>query len=343
MDIPADALDHANVYLLVISFGWVFMFVNDCVAAIMRGLGNTKYAFYFMIISSLINIALGILFVVVFKMGIVGIALSTVVAEMISCILSLIFLRNMWLEKFSDLKSEGKYGENFSSKTQKFFFNVKDLKNTLRIGIPVAVQVVVINLSFIFLTMRLNAYGIDVSSASGIGSKVIILISAPALAIGQSISAMVGQNAGACKIQRIKEIVKKGVCLTFCVSIFILILTQIFSNSIVSLFNRDGGVIANSVFYLRICSLNCITYSIMFAFNLFSIGLGNSKLGLLNALIDSVLIKGALCIILESFFHLGFTGIYIAISCSSFIPAIIGFVYFKSNTWEKRVLRFNRK
>ena len=324
MDIPHEAMQYASDYMFVICTGWVFMFGYNSVCAVMKGLGDSKCPLYFMLISTVLHVGLDIAFVGPLNMGPKGAAISTVIAECISFVLSLVFLKKLY----------------FKGEKLKFFAMKKEkLLILLKIGLPTTAQMVIVNISFLFITSMLNIYGVVVASAAGTGMKVLNLMTTPCWAIGQTVCAMAGQSMGAGDIERTKNVGKIGVKVNFLVNLLVVIIFQIFAGQIISLFDTNPDVISHGILFIRLCcSLDCIMYAIMFTYDMFAVGVGDSKLGFFNSLIDSVFMRVVVCWILGFVFNFGFIGIYIGVAVSSVIPAIIGAIYFKKGTWKKKRL-----
>lgn len=324
MDVPQESMKYASDYMFVICTGWIFMFGYNSVCAVMKGLGDSRCPLYFMIISTIIHVVLDVIFVGPLNMGPKGAAISTVIAECISFVLSLIFLKKLY----------------FKDERIKFFTLKKEkLIALLKIGLPTTGQMVIVNISFLFITSMLNVYGVVVASAAGTGMKILNLMTTPCWAIGQTVCTMVGQSMGSGNIERTREVGRIGVKVNFLVNLLIVLIFQLFSGQIISLFDTNPDVISQGILFIRICcSLDCIMYAIMFTYNMFAVGTGDSKIGFYNSLVDSVLMRIIVCWILGFAFNFGFIGIYAGVAISSVISAIIGAIYFKSGKWEKKKL-----
>ena len=200
-----------------------------------------------------------------------------------------------------------------------------------------------LSISYLLITGMLNTFGVSVAAASGIGLKVNTFAGMPCWAIGQAVTAMVGQNMGAKNIERVKKITQSGLLINVCVTLIAVVLVQLFSENIIMLFDPEStDVIKEGVLYLRICcSVNSLVYVVMYTLDSFAIGVGSANIAMCNALLDAVVVRLPICWLLAFIFQMGFTGIYIGQAVSPVLPAIVGVVYFTSKKWSSKKLISN--
>ena len=201
----------------------------------------------------------------------------------------------------------------------------------LKVGLPTAIQMAVVNISYLLITGMLNNFGVPVAAASGVGLKVNTLAGMPCWAIGQAVTAMVGQNMGAQKIERVKKITRAGLGLNLSITLIVVILVQIFAKPVIMLFDPvSTDVIEDGILYLRICcGANSLIYAVMYTFDSF-------------ALLDAVIVRLPVSWLLAFAAGIGFPGVYIGQAVSPFIPAVVGWFYFKSRGWENRGLTLKK-
>ena len=210
----------------------------------------------------------------------------------------------------------------------------------LKVGLPTAIQMAVVNISYLLITGMLNNFGVPVAAASGVGLKVNTLAGMPCWAIGQAVTAMVGQNMGAQKIERVKKITRAGLGLNLSITLIVVILVQIFAKPVIMLFDPvSTDVIEDGILYLRICcGANSLIYAVMYTFDSFAIGTGSANIAMVNALLDAVIVRLPVSWLLAFAAGIGFPGVYIGQAVSPFIPAVAGWFYFRSRGWENRGL-----
>ena len=198
---PEESYQQARDYLDVTLLGTVFIFGYNAFSAILRGFGDSRRPLIFVSIACAINVVLDILFVGVFGMEAKGAAIATVISQAISMFLCIITL----------IRSDFIFDFKLSS----FKFVKERFVTIMRVGIPISIQNVIVNFSFLVLTSIANSMGVNASAAVGIVGKYNGFAILPAIAVGSSVSAMVAQNMGAGAIDRAKNILYR-----FCSSFF---------------------------------------------------------------------------------------------------------------------------
>lgn len=332
LNVPADAYQDACDYMKIICWGTIFVFGYNAVCSVLKGLGDSKSPLYFVGIATIINIVLDILLVGPFGMGTAGAAYATITAQGISFVISVFYLR--------------KHKVFFSADShKKFALQIDKLVSILKVGLPTAIQMVVVNTAYLLVTGMLNQFGTSVSAASGVGLQINTFAGMPCWAIGQAITAMVGQCIGAGEIRRARKVVKIGLLLNISVTLIVVIGVQIFAEQLILLFgSASAEVITDGVYYLRICcGINSLIYAVMYTLDSFAIGVGSANIAMLNALLDAVIVRLPVSWILAFTLSMGFPGIYYGQALSPILPAIVGFFYFQGKGWEKKTLIHDKR
>ena len=327
LDVPADAYQDACDYMRIICCGTVFVFGYNAVCSVLKGLGDSKSPLYFVGIATIINIILDILLVGPFGMGTAGAAYATIIAQGISFVISLFYLKRHKMF-FS------------TTKHKKFTLQWDKLAAIVKVGLPTAIQMVVVNTAYLLVTGMLNQFGTSVSAASGVGLQINTFAGMPCWAIGQAVTAMVGQCIGAGQIQRARKVVKISLLLNLLVTLFVVIGVQLFAEQLILLFGSNSPeVISDGVYYLRVCcGINSLIYAIMYTLDSFAIGVGAANIAMLNALLDAVIVRLPVSWLFAFALNMGFSGIYYGQALSPILPAIVGFLYFLSKSWERKTL-----
>ncbi|WP_279230304.1 MATE family efflux transporter [Eubacterium maltosivorans] len=196
MRVPPEAMRYACEYMSIMSIGVFFVFGYNAVCAIVRGLGDAKSPLLFVAAASVINIILDALLVGSFKLATQGAVSATVIAQGSAFIIAVIYLR--------------KRDFVFDFKPRHFRISSEMLIPILKIGLPSALQLAVVNLLYLMVTSMLNVYGVANATAAGIGLKINTFLAMPCWAIGTGVTTMVGQNMGAQKPDRVRKILKNG-------------------------------------------------------------------------------------------------------------------------------------
>lgn len=327
LNIPADAYQDACDYMKIICWGTVFVFGYNAVCSVLKGLGDSKSPLYFVGIATIINIVLDILLVGPLGIGTAGAAYATITAQGISFLISIFYLR--------------KHKVFFSADVHKrFTLQMDKLVSILKVGLPTAIQMVVVNTAYLLVTGMLNQFGTSVSAASGVGLQINTFAGMPCWAIGQAVTAMVGQCIGAGEIKRARKVVKIGLLLNVSVTLVVVIGVQVFAEQLILLFGSTSAeVINDGVYYLRICcGVNSLIYAVMYTLDSFAIGVGAANIAMLNALLDAVIVRLPVSWLLAFTLSMGFPGIYYGQALSPILPAIVGFLYFQNKGWERKTL-----
>lgn len=327
LNVPADAYQDACDYMKIICWGTVFVFGYNAVCSVLKGLGDSKSPLYFVGIATIINIALDILLVGPLGIGTAGAAYATITAQGISFLISIFYLR--------------KHKVFFSADVHKrFTLQMDKLFSILKVGLPTAIQMVVVNTAYLLVTGMLNQFGTSVSAASGVGLQINTFAGMPCWAIGQAVTAMVGQCVGAGEIKRARKVVKIGLLLNVSVTLVVVIGVQVFAEQLILLFGSTSAeVINDGVYYLRICcGVNSLIYAVMYTLDSFAIGVGAANIAMLNALLDAVIVRLPVSWFLAFTLSMGFPGVYYGQALSPILPAIVGFLYFQNKGWERKTL-----
>lgn len=327
LNVPADTYQDACDYMKIICCGTVFVFGYNAVCSVLKGLGDSKSPLYFVGIATIINVVLDIILVGPFGMGTAGASCATITAQGISFVISLFYLK--------------RHKIFFSMETQrKFTFQWDKLTAILKVGLPTAIQMVVVNTAYLLVTGMLNQFGTAVSAAFNVGLQINTFAGMPCWAIGQAVTAMVGQCMGAGQVKRIRKVVKISLLMNVAVTLVVVIGIQLFAKPLILLFGSTSPEVVNDgVCYLRICcGINSLIYAAMYTLDSFAIGVGAANVAMINALLDAVIVRLPMSWILAFAFNMGFPGIYYGQALSPVLSAIVGLLYFMSKKWERKTL-----
>lgn len=327
LNVPADAYQDACNYMKIFCCGTVFIFGYNAVCSVLKGLGDSKSPLYFVGVATVINIVLDIILVGPLGLGTAGAAYATITAQGISFLISLIYLKRHKL--FFSMESH-----------RKFTLQWDKLAAIVKVGLPTAIQMVVVNTAYLLVAGMLNQYGTAVSAASNVGLQINTFAGMPCWAIGQAVTAMVGQCIGAGQIERARKVVKISLVMNVAVTLIVIISVQIFAEPLVLLFGSTSQeVINDGVYYLRICcSINSLIYAVMYSLDSFAIGVGAANVAMINALLDAVIVRLPMSWFLSFTLNMGFSGIYYGQALSPVLPAIVGLLYFVGGKWEGKTL-----
>ena len=315
LSVPSEAMTDASAYLRVLCLGTPLSFGYLAHSAFRKGTGDAKVPLLCIAAAAAINLLLDLLLVGILALGTVGAAYATVASQGASLLLSL---------------SLGRGQDGAVSRRPRFTLRRQPLAAIVKIGLPTALQMVVVTLSYCVLAGMCNTFGVSVAAAAGIGLKVNTLVAMPCWSLGQAVTAMVGQNTGAGAMDRVRKITCTGLWCSLASTLILLLLVHRFSLPILQLFGSDSPeVLSAGVLYFQICcGVNSLFYTAMYLLDSFAIGLGHAKVALVNALLDSFLLRLPVCWCLAFPLALGYPGLWIGQAISPLLPALIGGWFF---------------
>ena len=317
---PEEVIPQAVAYFRIY-IGGTFLFVTfNSIISILRGVGESVRPMLFILITTVLNIAFDLLFILVFKWGIEGAARATVVSQGIGMCIALAYVNNTH--------------PLLSIKKQDMLFDWKLFKESLKIGLPTSVQQCAIALGLIALLGIVNSFGTNTLTAYGAAGKIDTIITQAVLTLSGALAAFCGQNIGAGRLDR----VKKGVQFTMYTNIALGLLTfaavYLFGNEMMRIFTKDIDVVAIGKEYLLIIGGFFIVHGALNVYNGALRGAGDTLFPMIPSLVCLWLIRIPLAYYLSSW--LGRNGIWWAIGISITIGLIVTFVYYKIGFWKRR-------
>lgn len=317
---PEEVIPQAVAYFRIY-IGGTFLFVTfNSIISILRGVGESVRPMLFILITTVLNIAFDLLFILVFKWGIEGAARATVVSQGIGMCIALAYVNNTH--------------PLLSIKKQDMLFDWKLFKESLKIGLPTSVQQCAIALGLIALLGIVNSFGTNTLTAYGAAGKIDTIITQAILTLSGALAAFCGQNIGAERLDR----VKKGVQFTMYTNIALGLLTfaavYLFGNEMMRIFTKDIDVVAIGKEYLLIIGGFFIVHGALNVYNGALRGAGDTLFPMITSLVCLWLIRIPLAYYLSSW--LGRNGIWWAIGISITIGLIVTFVYYKMGFWKRR-------
>ena len=238
MNTPENVMADSTLYLRVYFGGILFVFLYNIGSGILRAVGDSKRPLYFLIICCFLNIFLDLLLVVVFHMGVAGVALGTLISQAVSAVLIIVTL----------CRSK----EMYHLTLREIRFYRAPLLSLLRIGIPAGFQSVMYNLANVTIQSALNAFGTDTMAAWRAFGKIDSLFWMISGAFGTSVTTFVGQNYGAGKYDRIRKSVKVSLGMFFGTAIAISLIMITLGQYMFYLFTTDDTVIEIGMQILRL-------------------------------------------------------------------------------------------
>lgn len=273
---PQEILPLSVLYITILICGVPATFAYNLFAGLLRSLGNSKAPLWAMLVSSVTNILLDILFVLVFKWGIAGAAIATVIAQIVAAIYCWICISQIKIISLSK---------------KDFIFDLSLCRKLMKLGLPLAAQNSIIAFGGMIVSRVINGYG-GVYMASYVSvTKLYGLMEIAATSFGFALMTYVGQNFGANKMDRIKTGTKNGMLLSLSCSIIILICMLVFGKQILSMFVSASDINAefflkNSYYYLSIMSILLPLLYILWLCRCVIQGLGNTFMPMISGFVE---------------------------------------------------------
>ncbi|MEG0352722.1 MAG: MATE family efflux transporter [Cellulosilyticaceae bacterium] len=314
MNTPENVFEYANAYITVIYAGMFTQAIYNMSAGILRALGDSKTPLYFLIIASIVNIVLDLVFIINLNMGVAGAAHATNISQGLAAIMCLIYS----YKKFQLLRL----------KKEDFKVPVNYYQTHFRIGLPMALQFSITALGVITLQSAINIFGSSVMAAYTAASKVIQLVMQPLVTYGVSTATFVGQNLGAGLYQRIREGIRVITFISIGTSLLASALVVIFGHLLVGLFleNPSQEVMGYASQVLNYAAVFFVPLGLIFIYRNALQGMGKSFIPMMAGVFELVA-RAVVAYTLPTF--MGFAGICLADPAAwlaAFIPLII--VYF---------------
>lgn len=314
MHAPLEAFDDTVLYIFICSTGTIFIVAYNFICSIFRGLGDSRTPLITVGIACICNIVGDLILVGLFKMGVKGVAIATISAQMISVILSASFIKKKGLPF------------DFSKKNIRFH---KELSfQIIKYGVPIALLDGLVHVSFLAITTIVNSLGVTASAAIGIAEKLAGFIMLVPSSFAQSVSVFVAQNYGAEKYDRAKKILFYGISSSLCFAIIMAYFCFYHGNLLSGLFSNDIAVINASWDYMKAYAIDCLLTSFMFSLTGYFNGCGKTTFVMIQGLIGALGIRIPLSYILSQMYPTSLFFIGLATPSSTFVQVILCLIYF---------------
>ena len=247
MNTTEDALPGAILYLRVYFLGMIPNLVYNMGTAVLRAVGDSRRPLYFLMAASLCNIVLDLLLVVVFHLGVLGVAIATVASQLLSAVLVVLSLT----------RAEG---ASFQLFPRSLTIHPQPCQAILRVGVPTALQSVMYSSSNLFIQAAINSFGTDAVAAWTAYGKMDVIFWMTITAMSQSVTTFAGQNYGAGKYDRLKKGVRVSIGMSAVITLALSAIMVLFARPILTIFTPDHDVLEIGVSMVRFLAPSYITY-----------------------------------------------------------------------------------
>ena len=323
---PDNIINQSVTYIQITCGLTIVLLTYNGVTAVLRAIGDSKTPLYFLILSSLLNVALDLLFVLAFQGGVAGVAVATVLSQAVSAVLCIVYM----LKKHPRLKPD----------RDAWRFDGAMLREYLRIGLPMCAQSMVLCVGMFVITAVINSFGSDIVAAYTVGGKVEQLATVSFSNVAFSFSVYAGQNFGAKKYARIQDGLQKGILIVGGLSLVSTAVMQLFARPLALIFMEQPSsyVLDASISMIRIESAFYIALGAIWTVNSALRGMGIVKVTLLSSIVELVSKIGFSVFLPIAF---GYVGIWVAAPIGWVLGLIPSSAYLY--LWSKDPERFGRR
>lgn len=321
MQTPVEAVADAQKYLFICSIGFPFIAGYNAVSSIYRGLGDSKTPVYFIAVACAVNVILDFLLVGVMGYGVQGAAFATVTAQGFSFFCGLVHMKRK--------------GFGFSISMIDFQIHSRDIFRILKVGIPLAMQDVLVHFSFLAIAAIINTLGLVASAAVGVAEKFMGFAFIPSGAFSSAVATMVAQNVGAGQKKRALSTMKYGIVFSLLCGILICGFCQLFPERLIGIFTKDEAVIIAGAQYIRTYSIDCILVSFVFCMNSYFNGNGQVLICLIHSVAATMLIRIPVTWIMSKVSVDSLLPMGIAAPAASLFSIVVCLIYFRWRNYLK--------
>ena len=274
MGTPADVIDQSTLYMRIYFLGMPFFMLYNYGAAILRAVGDTKRPLMFLVVAGVTNAVLNMILVIVFHLGVAGVAIATIISQLISCIL---VLRCLYM-------TDSSYQLRFSRLCMKKFYLVQ----IFQVGIPAGVQSTVINISNALLQSSVNSFGSTAMAGYTAANNILGFLYASVNAVTQACMSFTSQNYGVGKYKRMDRVLLDCGILSFVIALVLGCGSYMLGGEILKIYTEDPEVIRCGVEILSITTVPYFLCGIMDLFPGALRGMGHSGVPMILSIIGTV-------------------------------------------------------
>jgi putative MATE family efflux protein len=326
---PPENFAMASSYLSIMLLSFILTYMGFIISSILRGIGDTVTPLIFMAMGVGLNAILDPFLIGGFgpfpRLGLNGAAYATLISQVAALSLGFTYLN--WKNHL------------VAFHPRRLIFDGHLTFLVFKIGIPSIIQQSLVSIGFMFVTTFVNSFGSAATNAFGAVGRVDMVVIMPAVSMSMAVAALTGQNLGAGKPERVKEVFKSGLVMTSSITIFISLIVVFFSKLILNLFGlgEDAKVMEIGITYLRIVGSSYLFFAVMFISNGVINGAGHTMITMTFTLLSLWLVRVPVSWWLSKT-SLGITGVWIAIALSFLTTMIVSLTYYFSGRWKKSAI-----
>lgn len=319
LETQEEIFDDAVGYMRTACYGTLAVAAYNWINAVMRSLGNSTVPLVFLIVATVLNVGLDLLFVIVFGMGVCGAALATVIAQGISAVGCIIFA----FAKFPQ----------FRLKREHIRFDLKTVLNCISKGVPIALQNAFISVSMIYLQRTANTFGVTITATYTATMRVEQLIHQPFLSLSTALSTFTGQNLGAGLLDRCIRGYRRSMLAMAGFAAFMLGVFMLFSGDIIGLFVAEPEVIATGDTALKLSSCFYLFLGTIYVTRGLLNGAGDVNYSMMNGIVE-VIGRIGFATVLSAVPEIGCWAVWATSGLTWFITGLMSYIRYRNGHWK---------
>jgi len=324
LNTPASIIDWCDSYLTILFLGVAGSSYYNILSGILRGLGDSVSALLYLLVATILNIILDLVFVAGLDLGVSGVALATIIAQAVSAILCFLKLRKM---------------------TNLFDLNFHYLKPTtrhsmmvVRLGLPSGLTQVIFSMAMVLVQSLTNSFGEMFIAANVIIMRVDGFAMMPNFSFGNAMTTYSGQNVGAREYDRVDKGAKQGTAVAVLVSTTLTILILIFGRFLMGIFTETAALVELSYSMMKIVAVGYIAVAVTQSLSGVMRGAGDTMTPMWISLITTVAVRVPVAYILNFVFH-NSSCVFISLLVSWLTGALLTVLFYSKGTWKKKAIR----
>lgn len=314
MHTPPEAMEATIAYIRICGGGTVFIVAYNVLGSIFRGIGNSTVPLLTVAIACVVNIAGDLLLVAGLGMATAGAAIATVFAQLFSVVLSLVIASRQKLP--------------FTVSRRDLRPDPAHIRDILRLGIPVALQDSLVNVSFLVLTAIVNSLGVVVSAGVGVAEKLCGFVMLAPSAFSQTMTSVVAQNMGAQKPDRAKKALLYGIASSFAVGAVASYFSFFHGDLLAAIFSSDAAVIEAAAQYLKAYAIDTLLVSVMFCMVGYFNGCGATTFAMIQGILGAFLVRIPVSYVMSRMVPVNLFHIGLATPASSLVQTVLCMVHY---------------
>ena len=324
MKTPTEVLPEAKTYLTIYFSGIFGLMLYNIGAGILRAVGDSQRPFYFLVLSASLNIVLDLVFVLVFRMGVAGVAYATILSQGISAVLVTVVLMRAdnWCK--------------VSVKKLKMHWDV--LRKIVRVGIPAAIQMAITAFSNVFVQSYINYFGADCMGGWTAYTKIDAFLFLPMQSVAMGATTFVGQNLGVNDVPRARQGVRAALSISMLITLAFMAPVIAFAPYLVRFFNDAPEVVRFGTLFLRMITpfyvLCCVNQILAGSLR----GAGDSRAPMFIMLFSFVLFRQIYLFIVSHFISNTIVPVALGYPAGWLVCSTVTFLYYRFAHWEKHRL-----